>query len=131
MEGPAKLLRIYTDEAAYFGDHKLFAVIATRARDFKVAGVTIMKAMIGFGRTAHVHRVHVLESDQSVLIEIVDSEARLRAFVEQLADLPDIGLATLEAVEIVAVGVNAATSQTTNDRDASGTHDHQKRPPPT
>lgn len=111
MEGQTKLLRIYTDEAAYFGDHKLYAVIATRARDFNVAGVTIMKAMIGFGRSAQVHRVHVLESDQSVLVEIVDSETRLRAFIEQLADLPNIGLATLEAVEIVVVGAPAAINR--------------------
>jgi PII-like signaling protein len=101
MDDPIKLLRIYTDETAYFGDHKLYVVISTRARDASIAGITVLRAMLGFGRSAHVHRQHVLENDQSILIEIVDNEAKLRRFVESLADLPDIGLVTLEAVEVL------------------------------
>ncbi|GBH30808.1 hypothetical protein MBESOW_P2063 [Sphingobium xenophagum] len=101
MNEQAKLLRIYTDEAAYFGDRKVFEVVATRARDAKVAGVTVLQALVGFGRSAHVHRRHVLEDDQSLVIEIVDEDARLRAFVASLADVTGIGLMTLEVVEIV------------------------------
>lgn len=101
MNEQAKLLRIYTDEAAYFGDRKVFEVIASRARDVKMAGVTILEAMVGFGRSAHVHRRHVLESDRAVVIEIVDLDANLRAFVDGLAEIPDIGLMTLEAVEVL------------------------------
>ena len=101
MSDPIKLLRIYTDEAAYFGDHKLFAVVATRARDAHLAGATILRAMVGFGRSAHIRRRHVLENEQSILIEIVDTETRLRAFVDALADLPGLGLITLETVEVL------------------------------
>lgn len=60
-----------------------------------------MAALIGFGRTAHRHSRHILEDDQSVVIEIVDEEARLRVFVESLSDLPDIGLITMEGVEVL------------------------------
>jgi PII-like signaling protein len=101
MIGLAKLLRIYTDEAAYFGDRKVFEVIATRARDAKLAGATVLTARIGFGRSAHMHTRHVLDDDQSVVVEIVDAEDRLRAFVADLADVPDIGLITLEQVEVL------------------------------
>lgn len=102
MSEQAKLLRIYTDEAAYFGDRKVFEVVATRARDAKMAGVTVLQALVGFGRSAsHVHRHHILEDDQSLVIEIVDEDARLRAFVASLADVTGIGLMTLEVVEIV------------------------------
>lgn len=38
MSELTKLLRIYTDEAAYYGDRKVFEVVATRARDAKMAG---------------------------------------------------------------------------------------------
>jgi len=96
-----ELLRIYTDEAAYFGDRKVFEVVATRARDARLAGATVLQALIGFGRTAHRHARHILEDDQSLVIEIVDDEARLRDFVTGLADLPDIGLITLETVEVL------------------------------
>ena len=101
MDDPIKLLRIYTDETAYFGDHKLYTVIATRARDTAMAGVTVLRAMVGFGRSTRVHSRHVLENEQSILIEIVDNEVKLRRFVDSLADLPDIGLVTLEAVEVL------------------------------
>ena len=108
MSQQAKLLRIYTDEAAYYGDRKVFEVVATRARDLKMAGVTVLQALIGFGRSAHMHRRHVLEDDQSLVVEIVDQEARLRAFVGQLSDVPGIGLITLEAVEVIGGGALAS-----------------------
>jgi PII-like signaling protein len=102
MTESMKLLRIYTDEAAYFGDHKLYAAIATRARDAHLAGATVLRAMVGFGRSSHIHRRHILENEQSVVIEIVDTEARVRAFVETLTDLPEAGLITLETVEVLS-----------------------------
>ncbi|URW75860.1 DUF190 domain-containing protein [Sphingomonas donggukensis] len=101
-----KLLRIYTDEAAYFGDRKVFEEVASRARDAKMAGATVLQALFGFGQTAHEHRRHFLEDDQSLVIEIIDDEARLRDFVATLADISGIGLITLEAVEVLG-GENA------------------------
>lgn len=108
MSEQTKLLRIYTDEASYFGDRKVFEVIANRAREAKLAGATVLMALIGFGRTAHLHTRHVLQDDQSVIIEIVDEETRLREFVASLADISDIGLVTLEAVEVLLAGHSAA-----------------------
>ncbi|KQN00208.1 hypothetical protein ASE82_17820 [Sphingomonas sp. Leaf230] len=96
-----KLLRVYTDETAYFGDRKVFELIAERARDARLGGATVIEAMIGIGRSAHTHRRHILENDRSVVIEIVDEDARLRTFIANLRDLQGIGLMTLEAVEII------------------------------
>lgn len=107
MSEQTKLLRIYTDEAAYYGDRKVFEVVASKARDARLAGVTVLEALIGFGRSAHLHRRHVLESDRAVVIEIVDTDALLRAFVSDLSDVPGIGLMTLEAVEVLGVEFSA------------------------
>lgn len=101
MEKGMKLLRIYTDEAAFYGDRKVFEVVTSRARDAKMAGATVLRALFGFGRSAHEHRKHFLEDDQSLVIEIVDDDPRLRAFVDGLADISGIGLITLEAVEVL------------------------------
>jgi hypothetical protein len=98
------LLRIYTDEATYFGDRRVFEVIAARVRDAKLAGATVLQALIGFGKSAHTHSRHILDDDQSIVIEIVDAEEPLRAFVATLDDLPDIGLVTLERVEVLRRG---------------------------
>lgn len=104
MANSMKLLRIYTDEAAYFGDRKVFEVVATRAHEAKMAGATVVQALFGFGRSTHEHRRHFLEDDQSLVIEIVDEDARLRAFAATLNDLHGIGLMTLEAVEVLPIG---------------------------
>lgn len=101
MSDPIKLMRLYTDEAAYFGDRKIFDIVADRARDAGLAGVTILRALIGFGHTAHVHRRHLLEDDQALIIEILDRESKLRAFVEALSDLEHLGPITLEQVEVL------------------------------
>ncbi len=101
MTATVKLLRIYTDEGAYFGDRKVLEVIASRAREEGMAGATVLDARLGFGRSAHVHRRHVFESDRAVVIEIVDEDVRLRAFVAMLSDIPEVGLMTLEAVEVL------------------------------
>lgn len=101
MPSASKLLRIYTDEAAYFGDHKVFEVVARRARESGLAGATVLQALLGFGHTPHLHARRLLEDDQSVVVEIVDEEHKLRTFAQSLVDLPDIGLITLEAVEVL------------------------------
>lgn len=101
MYPSAAILRIYTDESAYFGDRKVFEYISTLARDQELAGVTVLEALIGFGHSAHLHRRHVLESDRAVVIEIVDAEEKLRSFAKDLSEVPDIGLITLSPVELL------------------------------
>lgn len=101
MSEAVSLLRIYTDEAAYFGDQRVYRVIVERARTGGLAGATVLQALYGFRGAHPAHERHLLEDDRSVVIEIVDDEARLRGFVAALADLPHIGLVTLERVEVL------------------------------
>lgn len=101
MSAQQKLLRIYTDEAAFFGDRKVYEVVVARARESRLAVATVLQALMGFGRSAHLHGRHVLDDDRSVVIEIVDDEAALCRFVETLSDISDLGLITLEAVEVL------------------------------
>lgn len=101
MTDTIKRLRIYTDEAAYFGDQKVFEVVALRARAAHVAGTTVFRALFGFGHTSHEHRRHVLDDDQSIVVEILDEESKLRAFVDSLSDLEHLGPVTLEATEVL------------------------------
>jgi hypothetical protein len=74
----AKLLRIYTDKAVYYGDRRVFEVVATRARDAKMAAVTVLKALFGFARSAHVHRRHVSKTTNRSLWK---SSTKNRSFV--------------------------------------------------
>lgn len=108
--GPAVLLRIYTDENALVGDRSLVDDIVRRARDAHLAGATVLRAIQGFGQSSRVHQRRPLHLDDNlpVVIEFVDQEAPLRAFVDQLADLREIGLVTMEKVEVLRYGALAA-----------------------
>lgn len=101
MTQAIKLLKLYTNEAAYFGDLRVFEVVTDRARQAGLAGVTVLQALRGFGRSGLVRSGHALSGDRTVVIEIIDEERALRRFVDALGDLPDVSLITLETVEVL------------------------------
>lgn len=106
VPGQAILLRIYTDEDALVGDRRLIDILLRRARDARLAGATVLRGRKGFGESAHIHehRPFDLNDNLPVVLEFVDEESKLRAFVAQTADLADIGLITFEKVEVVRYG---------------------------
>lgn len=101
MIGTATLLRIYTDESAYLGDRSVRQVVVDRAKAAQLAGVTVFEAITGIGHSAHVHKRHFLERERPLVIEIVDADEQVRAFAESLADLPDLGMMTLQPIEVL------------------------------
>ncbi len=98
------LLRVYTDEDAWCGDERVADLIVRRAHDRGLAGATALRGRSGFGSGSEIHSHHLfgISDNPPVVIEIVDGETRLRDFSRQLADLRNIGLITLERVEVLA-----------------------------
>lgn len=101
MTDPVKLMRVYTDEAAYFGDRKVFEIVTERARAAGLAGATVLRALVGFGHTPHLHRRHMLDDDQALIVELLDHESRLTTFLQSLSDIEHLGPVTLVAVEVL------------------------------
>ncbi|HJP69209.1 MAG TPA: DUF190 domain-containing protein, partial [Sphingomicrobium sp.] len=103
LDAKSALLRIYTDESARSGPKALFEAIVCKARDEGLAGATVLRGPMGFGHSHHIQNASILNlsANLPLVIEIVDSELRLRAFVESLESMKDIGLVTLEKVEIL------------------------------
>jgi uncharacterized protein len=102
----AALMRIYTDEAARAGHKSLFEAIICKARDQGIAGATVLRGPMGFGHSAIIQNASILNlaANLPLVIEIVDEEEKLRAFFETLTNLEDIGLVTLEKVEVLHYG---------------------------
>lgn len=98
------LLKVYTDEDASCGDERVADMIVRKARDRGLAGATVLRGLTGYGRGSLIHAHHLfgISDNPPLVIEIVDAEERLRAFMADLADLRDIGLVTLERVEVLA-----------------------------
>lgn len=103
LEGKGKLLRIFVGESDRHGAQPLYTAIVEAARAAGLSGATVFKGIEGFGARSVVHaaRVFDLSSDLPVLIELVDTEERIRAFVPQLDAMVADGLITLETVEII------------------------------
>lgn len=99
----AALMRIYTDETARSGYKSLFEHIVCKARDEGLSGATVLRGPMGFGHTHRIQNASILNlsGNLPLVIEIVDSEAKLRQFLSALQTLKDIGLVTLEKVEIL------------------------------
>lgn len=111
MEVPkqAALMRIYTDERARAGHKALFEAIVCMARDQDIAGATVLRGLMGFGHSHRIQNASILNlsANLPVVVEIVDDETKLRTFFETLETYRDIGLVTLEKVEVVHYGATA------------------------
>lgn len=108
MELPrqAALMRIYTDESARVGHKALFETIVRKARDAGIAGATVLRGPMGFGHSARIQNAGILNLSSSLplVIEIVDDDEKLRAFFRTLETMNDIGLVTIEKVEVLHYG---------------------------
>jgi len=76
------------------------------AREQKLAGATELRGPIGFGRSSHLHTTKILRPSQDlpIVIEIVDAEDRINAFLPTLEKLMGSGLMTLEKVKVLRYG---------------------------
>lgn len=102
----AALLRIYTEEGRRDGARALYESVVLKARDQGLAGATVLRGPMGFGVSAQLHTARILDlsANLPLVIEIVDGEDKLRAFAERLLGVKDIGLITLEKVEVLHYG---------------------------
>ncbi|HEY1751572.1 MAG TPA: DUF190 domain-containing protein [Caulobacteraceae bacterium] len=101
--GQAALLRIYTEEARRDGARPLYESVVLKAREAGLAGATVLRGPMGYGHSHRLHNANILDlsANLPLVVEIVDAEDALRAFAASLAALSDIGLVTLEKVEVL------------------------------
>ena len=102
----AALLRVYTEEARRDGSRSLYESVVLKARDAGLAGATVLRGPMGFGQSAQLHTANILDlsANLPLVIEIVDMEDKLRGFAAALVGMTDIGLVTLEKVEVLHYG---------------------------
>ena len=106
------LLRIFMGEADREpgGDRPLYEAIVRRAREAHLAGATVLRGPLGYGKNSIVHSAKLLElsTDLPIVIEIVDAEEKIRAFLPVVDELVTEGMVTLEAVRILKYAASPA-----------------------
>jgi len=98
-----KLLRIFIGEQDKWHGQPLYEAIVHLARKEGLAGATCLKGFLGYGAKSHLHTVKLLRlsEDLPIIIEIVDSEEKIQAFLPQLDVMIQDGLVTLERAEVL------------------------------
>lgn len=100
---PGKLLRLYVNEHDQSGGKPLYEAIVDRCRELKVAGVTVFRALEGFGETAELHHHHLFRSDQPIVITIVESPEKAQQILPALESMMNSGVIALTDVEVTVV----------------------------
>jgi len=100
------LLRIYLGESDRCNHKPLYEVIVMKAREAGLAGSTVLRGSIGFGASSRLHTAKILRlsADLPLVIEIVDTEEKINAFLPTLQGLIGGGLVTLEKVRVLHYG---------------------------
>jgi uncharacterized protein len=106
----AVLLRVFISENDTCRDIPLYEAIVLRAREMHLAGASVLRGAIGFGRSSHVHgtKLMSISQDLPVVIEIVDCQDKITAFLQTLDEMMPEGLITVEKAGVVRYGPPAA-----------------------
>ena len=103
----AKLLRIHIGEADRARHQPLYEVLVAEARGAGLSGATVLRGIESYGASSVVHRSRIVElsEDLPVVVEIIDAEEKVRAFLERVGPLLEEAgcgvLMTMETVEVV------------------------------
>lgn len=97
------LLRIFIGESDRHDGHPLYEALVLKAREAGLAGATVLRSPMGFGAASRLHTTKILRlsDDLPIIIEIVDEEAKINAFLPTLDTMVGGGLVTLEKVRVI------------------------------
>ena len=96
------LLRIFLGEADEYMHRPLYRAIVLRARELHLAGATVLRGPMSFGRSTHLHNAHILRLslDLPVVVEIVDETQKIRDFLPEVQKMMRGGLITMERAQV-------------------------------
>ena len=102
----AVLLRIFVGETDRCDHQPLYEAIVMKAREMHLAGATVLRGPMGFGHSSRLHTAKILRlsGDLPLVIEIVDSEEKIAAFLPALEPMIGSGLVTTEKVQVIQYG---------------------------
>jgi len=102
----AMLLRIFIGEDDKANHKPLYEAIVLKAREMHLAGATVLRGPLGFGHSSVLHTTKIvrLSQDLPIVIEIIDTEEKINAFIDAVEGIMGSGLMTLEKVKVVQYG---------------------------
>ena len=114
----AVLLRIFLGETDRWHHEPLYEAIVLKAREMHLAGATVLRGPMGFGKSSRMHTAKILRlsMDLPLVIEIVDAEEKIQAFLPILEQMMKGGLVTLEKVRVIHYRAGENVEEETGER---------------
>ena len=102
--GHKKIARIYIDTQDRYKSKPLYEEILYRAKEFGVAGATVLKGVAGMGVHTQIHSFELLSISQNLplVIEIIDTESKLKEFLATIDEIIEEGLCVIADVEVIS-----------------------------
>ena len=102
----ATLLRVFVGQDERYEGQPVYEAIVMKAREHHLAGATVLRGPLGFGHSSRIHTTKVLRLSQDLpmVVEIVDTEEKINAFLPVLDTMIGSGLVTLEKVQVLRYG---------------------------
>lgn len=106
-------MRIYVGEKDKWRDKPLYKALVESMRANDIAGVTVYQCLLGYGanRRLTANGTWEVSHDRPVLLSVVDTEEKLRAFFPILDDMVQQGLVVLSDVDIIKYTHNFETEE--------------------
>lgn len=97
------LIRIFVGESDKYNHKPLYEAIVLKAREAGLAGATVLRGVMGFGKNSILHTAKILRlsEDLPIIVEIVDSLEKVETFLPKLNEMISDGLVTLEKVKVI------------------------------
>ena len=104
----ATLLRRFIGESDRWKHQPLYEAIVLKARELHIAGATVLRGPMGYGKSSQLHTAKILRlsMDLPLVIEIVDAEEKIQAFLPMLDEMMKGGLVTMEKVRVIDYRAN-------------------------
>lgn len=108
---PAQRLTVYIGEGDKRQGKPLYEAIVLKARELHLAGATVVRGPMGFGADSRIHTAKILRlsEDLPIVIEIVDTPAKIRELVPHLEQTVKGGLVTIEDVGVLIYSPSGKT----------------------
>ena len=102
----AMLLRIFFGKDDRYNHLPLHEAVVLKAREMHLGGATVLRGPMGFGHSSRLHTAKILRlsEDLPFVIEIVDTEEKIKGFVQAVEPMMGSGLITLEKVQVLQYG---------------------------
>jgi hypothetical protein len=102
LSGAAKMMRIHFGDDDRCDGRPLYEALVEAARRQDMAGATVYRGIEGYGASSRIHRKRLLtSSDLPIMVCIIDTAAKIEAFLPTVERMVGDGLIAISDVEVI------------------------------